>query len=178
MLRKRLLAGSILAAAIGGVLVADSHVWPYFPCLFVVVLLAGIYSTRELVHLIPAEARPSLPLCTISTLIVLGANWYHPLIRAQPDLLPVPQFADPWHPVFLTFTTFVIVAFLYEMYRYREPGHSVVRIALTNFSGKTSFFRSRRTTSISGRASPCCLKKGLRSACPLVPQNWTWTRFP
>jgi len=37
-----------------------------------------------------------------------------------------------------------------------------------------SFFRSRRTTSISGRASPCCLKKGFRSA-RLDPQNWTWT---
>ena len=131
MLRERLFAGSILAAAIGGVLVVDSHLWPFFPCLFVVALLAGVYSTRELVLLMPVEIRPSLPLCTFSALGVLAANWYYPLTHAQPNHLPLPHFADPWHPVFLTFTAVVIVAFLFEMHRYREPGRSVVRIALT-----------------------------------------------
>ena len=127
MLRKRLIAGSILAAAIGGVLVADSHLSPWFPCLLVVAMLAGFLSTRELVALLPTETKPSFAFCCAGVLSVLAANWYQPLKSS----FPLPQFADPWHPVFLVFTTFVIATFLFEMNRYREPGHSVVRIALT-----------------------------------------------
>ena len=127
MLRKRLIAGSILAAAIGGVLVADSHLSPWFPCLLVVAMLAGFLSTRELVALLPTETKPSFAFCCAGVLSVLAANWYYPLSHSP----YLPQFADPWHPVFLAFTAFVIATFLFEMNRYREPGHSVVRIALT-----------------------------------------------
>ena len=121
MLRKRLVAGTVLAAAMGGVLVGDAGLAPYFPCLLACTLLAALPATRELCLLLPASARPPLAVCGPAVVVVLLANWWHPLAGGP----------DPWRPVLYAFAASVIAAFLVEMGRYREPGHATARVANT-----------------------------------------------
>jgi phosphatidate cytidylyltransferase len=121
MLRHRLIAGSLMAAAAGGVLLADAYLAPYFPFLLGLALLAGFLATHELVGLLPGPTRPGLPLCAAGVLAVLAANWAPVVV---PGLDPL-----SWTPVVLAFAAAVVAAFLVEMARYAEPCGAVTRIA-------------------------------------------------
>lgn len=125
MLKHRLIAGSLLAAATGGVLYADAFLAPYFPCLLVCAVLAGVLSTREFVALLPLETRPPLAPTTAGVLAVLLSNWAYPVLAIEPA---------SWNPVATVFAAAVIAVFLYEMARYREPFGAVTRLALTVFA--------------------------------------------
>ncbi len=131
MLRHRLIVGTLLAAGLAAALVLDARFAPYFPILFGVTLLAGTLSTLELVALLPCETRPDRSAVVPGVLGVLAVNWYTPVRAALGDVPFLPTFADPWHPVLLTFTLVVIAAFLHEIYHYRGPGTVTVRVALT-----------------------------------------------
>ena len=124
MLKHRLIAGSLLAAAMGAVLFADAFLAPYFPCLFACAVVAGVLSTRELVALLPPETRPPLGPTTAGVLAVLLSNWAHLVLPIEAS----------WNPVASTFAAAVIAVFLYEMARYREPFGAVTRLALTVFA--------------------------------------------
>ena len=130
MLRHRLIVGTLLAAGLAAVLLLDARFAPYYPVLFVLTLVAGTLSTLELVALLPPETRPDRTAVLPGVLGVLAVNWYPPL-RATLGDVPLPLFADPWHPVVLTFTLVVIAAFLHEIYHYRGPGTVTARTALT-----------------------------------------------
>ncbi len=124
MLRTRLIAGTLLAAAIGAILVADANLAPYFPCLFVCVLLMGILSAHEFRLLLPVETRPPALLCLGGVSLLLASNWYFPNAAATEY-----NFADPWRlPLFL-FAALVMAALLDQMIRFREPGTSITRVA-------------------------------------------------
>ncbi len=123
MLRTRLIAGSLLAAAMGAVLVADASLAPYYPCLFACVLLMGVLSAREFLLLLPPETRPPTLLGLGGVLLLLASNWYFPLAAAEYN------FADPWRPLLYVFAASVITALLDQMVRYREPGTSIARVA-------------------------------------------------
>jgi len=123
MLRTRLLAGSLLAAAIGVLLVADAHLAPYFPCLFACVLLMGGLSAREFRLLLPPETRPPAILCLGGVLLLLASNWYFPIADDAYN------FADPWRLPLYIFAALVMAALLDQMIRYREPGTSIARVA-------------------------------------------------
>jgi phosphatidate cytidylyltransferase len=118
MLRTRLIAGTFLAAAMGGVLVGDAYLAPHHPCLLACVLLVGVLGAREFRLLLPPESRPSALLCGAGDVLVLAANWV-------PRLIPI----DPWRPPLYALAGLVIAALLHEMVRFREPGHSVSRVA-------------------------------------------------
>ncbi len=123
MLRKRLIAGSLMAAAAGGVLVGDSRLAPYYPFLLVLTLLAGVLATRELLALLSAFVRPPAWLAFAGVLAVLAVNWVQVLAL---DLDPA-----SWDPVTFVFAAVVPAAFLAEMARYRASGGSVARVAAT-----------------------------------------------
>ncbi|OWK34555.1 phosphatidate cytidylyltransferase [Fimbriiglobus ruber] len=129
MLRHRLVAGSLLAAGIGAVLVADASFAPYYPVLLACALIAGLLATRELVALLPKATRPRLDVCLIGVLAVLVSNWSHVAF----DLLGMPTQFGPraWEPVVYAYAATVLVAFLVEMATFREPGGCVGRVANT-----------------------------------------------
>ena len=128
MIRTRVLVGSLLALAAGGVLVGDRWLAPWFPCLFACLVLVGVLATRELVRLFPPIFRPSESFAVTAALLTISANWY---TVVQRELLPsLPSAASPWEPVLFAFVGVVIAGFLVEMRRYREPGAAVPRLAL------------------------------------------------
>jgi phosphatidate cytidylyltransferase len=120
MLRTRLWMGAILIALASGVLAVDQFLGPWYPFLFVFILGLALLSGYELLHLLgPALRLPSW-LCYASIVAVIGANW------------PAHQVgsATAWAWVVGTFATVVLSAFVVEMATFREPGSSVVRIAV------------------------------------------------
>ena len=76
MIGTRVLVGSLLALAAVGVLIGDGYLSPWFPCLFVCLMAAGVLAARELVRLFPESYRPSRTLVTTGVLLCLAANWY------------------------------------------------------------------------------------------------------
>ena len=76
MIRTRVLVGSLLGLAAVGVLVGDGYLAPWFPCLFVCLMAAGVIASRELVRLFPESYRPSRTSVTAGVLICLVGNWY------------------------------------------------------------------------------------------------------
>lgn len=129
MLRTRLIAGTLLAAAIGAILVADANLAPYFPCLFACVLLMGVLSAHEFRLLLPVETRPPAVLCVGGVLLLIASNWYVPIIAGTHSVEPFPRFADPWRLLIFIFAALVMAALLDQMIRFREPGTSIARVA-------------------------------------------------
>ena len=128
MIRTRLLVGSVLALAAGGILIGDDHIAPgWFPCLFVCLMALGVIASRELLNLLPGSFRPSQALVLTGVLLCLAANWYP---KASAELrLPA---ASAWAVVAAAVTATLIAAFLLEMRRFTgESGRAVPRIAAT-----------------------------------------------
>lgn len=133
MINTRILVGSILAIAAAGVLFGDWYLSPWFPCLFVCLMVAGVLTSRELVRLFPGAYRPSEPLVVSGVVLCLAANWY-PTVRgefssAAPSTWPLQNYA--FTAVLFAFVASMIAAFLLEMYRYKEPGVAIPRISTT-----------------------------------------------
>jgi phosphatidate cytidylyltransferase len=127
MLRHRLIAGSLMAAAAGGVLVGDSYLAPYYPFLFGLAILSGFLATHELVGLLPTPTRPPLALCAAGVVATLAANWLQVVFFNDPALAHLGPLS--WTVVVFVFSNVVLTTFLVEMAAYQEPGHSVARVA-------------------------------------------------
>ena len=129
MIGTRILVGSLLAIATVGVLVVDGYLAPWFPCIFLCLMAAGVLASRELVTLFP-EAMP--PVARAHN------NQHSPLPRRQlvPDHPPRTRFrtrivlAVPD----MRYVAAMVAAFLLEMYRYRQPGGVVARLGATVLS--------------------------------------------
>jgi phosphatidate cytidylyltransferase len=114
--------GACLIALAAAMLLGDRQFQPWFPFLFLFVTAVGLAATFELLSLLPEQTRPPRLPCLAAVLVVLAANWpYHLGFRA---------FGGPLELVGLVFALSVLGVFLLEMARYREPGGSVVRIAV------------------------------------------------
>src|SRR5262249_48123737 len=123
MLRTRLWMGAVLIALAAGVLVLDGWCAPYFPFLFVVVLGLSLLGCFEVLRLLPPERRPPAWLCYAAVAALVVAHWPPPVLAgARPR---------PWRWGGSVFAGVVVAAFLAEMARFREPGESVTRVALT-----------------------------------------------
>lgn len=124
MLKHRLISGTILASAAVGILYGDSFFYPYYPILLIFVFLLGVLGTRELLSLMGTIGRPRLSVATLSVLIVIVSNWI-------PHVMKWP--VNVWQVVFYAFVITVLIAFLVEMYTFREPGGIIVRLSQTIF---------------------------------------------
>jgi phosphatidate cytidylyltransferase len=122
MLVTRLLVGALLVALIVAMLVLDQP--PWFPFLFLLLLILSVTSCVELMQLVPATRKLPAWLCYPAVVLLLMANWL--------AHVPGPTASThPWLWVLGTFGIIVLAAFLVEMATFQEPGDSVNRIALT-----------------------------------------------
>lgn len=131
MLQTRLLVGTLLAILGVGILVFDAYLEPWYPFLLVVVVGLGMLGTYELLSLLNPAWRPLAVICYPAVCCVLAANWIDPIRPYLGQAGVLLGGRDSWSLILWVFVAVVIVAFLVEMYRYRGPGVSVVRIALT-----------------------------------------------
>ncbi len=124
MLRTRLWMGSLLVGLAVGVLVLDERLDPWYPFLFLFVLILTWLACSELLRLLGPALRPPAWFCYTAVTALVLANW--PAHR-----LPREWGPSPWSWVLGAFIAVVLAAFLVEMATFREPGGSVIRIALT-----------------------------------------------
>lgn len=114
MLRTRLIVGTILAALAAGMLLIDERFAPWFPFLFATIAVLATLGTLELLALLPAAIRPNRTVSLLGVLAIVSMPW----TRLPANVLSA-------------FAAMVLVAFLFEMATFREPGHSVQRLSLT-----------------------------------------------
>lgn len=122
MLRTRLWMGALLIGLALAVLAADGWFAPWYPCLFLLALLAAFLASRELVALLWAHV-PRPWLCHAGVAALVLANWP----------THVGCGGSVWAWIIGTFTGLVLVAFVVEAYHFREPGGAIVRLSLTLF---------------------------------------------
>ena len=122
MLSTRLLMGSVLIVLTVGMLVADQHLPPWYPFLFVFVIGLSLAACGELITLLGANRRPQIVVCYLGVLLLGLANW---LVH-----LPDPQ-PDAWPCLLAILTGLVVAVFLYEMALFAGSGRSVERMAVT-----------------------------------------------
>jgi phosphatidate cytidylyltransferase len=115
--------GTILVLLAVGMLVVDRHLAPWYPFLFLVLLGLSLTGCFELLHLLDSARRPSPFLCYLAITAIIVANW--------PAHLPGSSQPQPWPWIAGTFAAVVLSIFLVEMATFREPGTSVVRMALS-----------------------------------------------
>ncbi|MCE9563283.1 MAG: phosphatidate cytidylyltransferase [Planctomycetes bacterium] len=123
MIRTRVIVGTILALAAGGILIGDDHLVPgWFPCLFVCLMALGVIAGRELVRLIPSPFKPSECLVVTGTVLCLAANWV-PLAVGSGTV---------WQLVVVVLAATLMLALLLEMHRFTgEVGVVVPRLGTT-----------------------------------------------
>jgi phosphatidate cytidylyltransferase len=117
--------GLLMVLLAAGMLLADGALaerlgWRLYPCLLLAIVLLSVLATLELHALLAWLVRPPLWLVLTGTIALALAGW-------PAHLLSV---GDPWRHIAWTFAALVLLDFLYEMVRFREPGGVVVRCAL------------------------------------------------
>jgi phosphatidate cytidylyltransferase len=134
MLRTRLWMGAILIALAVGVLVIDQWLGPWYPFLLVLLLLLSLAACVELVQLLRAANGPAVAgkeswcppvwLCAPAVAVLILSNWPAHVAGT------VTAEGGPWYWIGNAFGGGVLVIFLVEMARFREPGMSVLRMAV------------------------------------------------
>src|SRR6266542_2996438 len=122
MLRTRLWMGAVLIAVAVAMLVFDQYLEPWFPFLFLLAAGLTLAGCFELVQLVGTRVRLPAWLCFTSVGLLVVAGWPAHVTAGN---------ASPWFWVGSAFAAVVLAAFLVEMATFREPGESVLRIALT-----------------------------------------------
>ncbi|HEV3144856.1 MAG TPA: phosphatidate cytidylyltransferase [Gemmataceae bacterium] len=131
MLRTRLLVGSLLAALVFGILVADSFLAPWFPILYLLFVALAALGGEELRRMLPDKSRPPALLCHAGLQAIVAVNWVRPLHQQFPAFV---IWADPWQLLLAAVALFSILAFLHEMWVYNESGDAVGRVAFSIFA--------------------------------------------
>jgi phosphatidate cytidylyltransferase len=125
MLRTRLWMGAILVALAAGVLIIDQGLAPWYPFLFILVMGLAEAACFELLQLLPAAYRPAPWLSHLAVAVLVVLNWV-----PHVGVLGWRTNPDPWPWIAGSMACILVAAFLQEMATFREPGASVVRIAL------------------------------------------------
>ncbi len=150
-LRARLLMGALLALLAAGALALDGYLAPWFPCLFLLVMVLGLAAAKELHGLLPEDGRPPLWLALLAVGAVLLANW-----PAHVGLWPGGE-ARAWRDVIAALASGLLLAFLVEMATYKGPGGAVQRVAslalLTGYLGLLPSFLAQLRWGESGVAA-------------------------
>ncbi len=139
MLRTRLWMGVILIALSAGVLVVDQWLSPWYPLLFMLVIVLSLVSCYELLQLLSTTWHPRGWLCYAAVTALVVANWVPHVIPSAlliPSVLPSApsgraEEPNAWIWIVSVFVVVVLTAFVVEMATFRLPGESVTRIALT-----------------------------------------------
>ncbi len=126
--RTRLVMGTILAIVAVGILVGDFVIElttgaPLYPCLLVCVVGMAALAAIEMHLLLSERLRPPVWLTVGGCVCVLLSVWPANLGWRY----------EPMRGVVVVYAFVVLVAFLHEMARFREPDGSIVRIALGTF---------------------------------------------
>jgi phosphatidate cytidylyltransferase len=127
MLRTRLWVGVILTALTVGVLGLDQWLAPWYPFLFVLVLLLALVGCHELLQLLRTRHHPEPLLCYSAVTALVAANWL-PTVAGWLGFAPLGQ--DRWAWIAAVFAAVVLLAFVAEMAAFQVPGESVARISL------------------------------------------------
>jgi phosphatidate cytidylyltransferase len=122
MLTTRLWMGAILIALTVGMLLADPHLAPVFPFLFLFQLSLTVAACFEFIQVLGPNRTPQRTVCYVGVVAFVLANW---LMNC-----PSPH-AHSWTILIGIQTGFLLLAFLYEMAGFFGPGRAVERIALT-----------------------------------------------
>ena len=127
--RTRILMGTLLALLAAGVLVGD---WllerqtgsRLYPCLMACVVGMAALAAVEMNSMLAERLRPPTWLTVVGCVCVLLAAWPAHLGWR----------ADALRDVLVVFAAFVLVGFLYEMARFREPDGCVARLAMSTWT--------------------------------------------
>jgi phosphatidate cytidylyltransferase len=123
--RTRLWMGGLMAGMTAGLLFLDQHLAPWYPCMLVYLLAAGLMACVEMHWLLAGGQRPPLWLCLFGVFSVLLANWPAHLAwwgKGQGWLA--------WRDIQSVVAFLLILGLLFEMATFQAPGGSVQRIAL------------------------------------------------
>jgi phosphatidate cytidylyltransferase len=121
--------GTILTGLTIGVLVLDQWLAPWYPFLFVLVLLSALVGCHELLRLLRTKRRLSFCACSAAVTVLVAANW---VPWVGPRLAPsLATNLDPWAWVAGAFAAVVLAAFVVEMAVFQMPGESVAHLSLT-----------------------------------------------
>ena len=124
-MRTRIGMGFVMVALAVGMLVLDRSLAPWYPFLLLFVLVLALAACHELLLLLEPGTRPAAWFCLPAVIAVLLANWPAHLLPRDLEIVH-----DSWLWVLGTFVAIVLAAFLVEMATFREPGGSVLRMAL------------------------------------------------
>src|SRR5690242_18575947 len=127
MLRTRLWMGLILVVLTVGVLVLDEWLAPWYPFLFVLVLLLTLLGCHELLQLLGTAHGPQPLLCYSAVIALVAANWL-PILGGWLGSTSIDR--DGWFWIASIFAVVVLAAFVVEMSLFQAPGESVARISL------------------------------------------------
>lgn len=119
-LRRRLMLGPILIAALAAVFWADARAGATAPCLFVLALLLAVRGAWEYVDLLRARGLTlRFELIAASAAIVVASNWL-PIVWTSPvwNDLPISRLGPP----FLAYAIVVMALLGNALLRYRAPG--------------------------------------------------------
>jgi phosphatidate cytidylyltransferase len=119
-LKARLIVGTLLIGLASGVLFFDPA--PWYPFLLTLLLLLALAAAFELRSLLDSHHQPPLWFLYPALLAVLLAGW--------PTKVGM-WSGNPWEQILATFVAVLLLAFLIEMARFRQPGQALPRLALT-----------------------------------------------
>jgi hypothetical protein len=131
MLQTRLWMGTVLVLLAAGMLVLDQMLAPWFPFLFVFILVLALAASRELVGLLGSRRPLQDKILYGGVILLLSANWWVPWLR------PHGWSVSFWECLLGIFAALTVVGFLLEMANYRpaedsEPAQGAVeRMART-----------------------------------------------
>lgn len=131
MLRTRLWMGAVLILLTLGVLLLDDRFAPWYPCLFLLVVVLSLGACWELLTLLGPARRPWPLVCYPAVLLLLAANWV-------PHVLPEASTGLAFHLVLAVFVGVVLLAFVAAMATFQPPetperADTLTQAALTIF---------------------------------------------
>lgn len=127
-LRRRLVLGPILIAALAAIFWADARAGASAPCLFVLAVLLAMRGAWEYVDLLRARGIVIVPgLLASCTAIVVASNWI-PAVCGSPiwEKFPLSRLGPP----FLAYAGVVMLLFGNALWRYTAPGGNLERLGV------------------------------------------------
>jgi phosphatidate cytidylyltransferase len=132
MLQTRLWVGTLLVLLTTGMLILDQWLAPWFPFLFVFVLVISLAACQELVALLGSARGTQGTLVYIGVVLLGGGNWWVQVPRQYG------WSSDPWSLILGIFVALILAVFMWEMATFHLPdqgpnpeGGSIERMART-----------------------------------------------